>query len=241
MKLDDNSLTPLYQQVIEDIKANISSGAYGPGERIPSEPELSEHYSVSRITIRRAIEELAGEGYLTRRQGKGTYVNQRKMARKIRQTSEVQSFTRVCAEMGMRAGANVLERRIVRAQDKDRQFFGSDCEQLVFISRLRTADDVPIMEENNYFPAKDFSFLLDEELQDVSIIDAIHKRTGRIFEKSVESTIEIARSSASMARRLQIAAGDPLFFEHVLFTDQNDIPLCLSNKYLVGSRYLFAF
>ena len=70
MKLNDNSLTPLYQQVLEDIKAEISSGTYASGQRIPSEAELSQLYSVSRVTVRRAIEELVGEGYLTKRQGK---------------------------------------------------------------------------------------------------------------------------------------------------------------------------
>ena len=108
MKLNDNSLTPLYQQVLEDIKAEISSGTYASGQRIPSEAELSQLYSVSRVTVRRAIEELVGEGYLTKRQGKGTYVNQRKMTRKIRQCSTIESFTDVCAEMGMKAGAHVI-------------------------------------------------------------------------------------------------------------------------------------
>jgi len=241
MKLDDNSLTPLYQQVLEDIKAGISAGTYRPGERIPSEPELSELYSVSRVTVRRAIEELVGEGYLTRRQGKGTYVNQRKMARKIRQTSEVQSFTSVCAEMGMTAGATLLERRIVPARSEEQRLFGKGCERLVFVSRLRTADGIPIMEEYNYFPAEDYAFLLDAQLEDTSIFGVIREATGSYTDKTSESTIEIARSSAAMAKRLQIATGDPLFYEHVFFLDQDGNPFCLSNKYLVGSRYLFAF
>ena len=54
MKLRDNSLTPLYRQVLEDIKGSISSGQYAPGNRIPSEAELSELYDVSRVTVRRA-------------------------------------------------------------------------------------------------------------------------------------------------------------------------------------------
>lgn len=241
MKLDDNSLTPLYQQVLEDIKAAITAGVYLPGNRIPSEPELSELYSVSRVTVRRAIEELVGEGYLTRRQGKGTYVNERKMARKLRQTSEVQSFTDLCASMGMTAGAHVLERRIVPARSEEQRFFGPSCSQLVFVSRVRTADGVPIMEEDNYLPLEGFSFLLDAQLEDVSIFGLIRDTTGREIAHNSESTIEIALASAAMAQTLKIGPGDPLFYEHVLFTDQNGLPTCVSKKYLVGSRYLFAF
>ncbi|MEE1274075.1 MAG: GntR family transcriptional regulator [Olegusella sp.] len=73
-RLDEESLTPLYQQVMEKIKRGIESGAYATGEKIPSEAELSEMYSVSRITVRRAVEELVEQGLLTKRQGKGTYV-----------------------------------------------------------------------------------------------------------------------------------------------------------------------
>ena len=61
---------PLYQQIKEDIKDAIQSGKYKPKEKIPPEPALSEEYAVSRITVRRAIEELCSEGYLTKMQGR---------------------------------------------------------------------------------------------------------------------------------------------------------------------------
>ena len=239
MKLNDNSLTPLYQQVLEDIKAGIASGTYKAGERIPSEAELSQIYSVSRVTVRRAIEELVGEGYLTKRQGKGTYVNQRKMLRKICQSSSVQSFTSVCASMGMTAGAKVLERRIVPARAEEQRFFGPDCDKLVYISRLRTADGIPIMEEHNLLPFPQFSFMLEESLDDVSFFDVIKERSGRTPEGCESSTIEIALASAGMAQNLQVAVGSPLFFEHALLLDEKKKPLCISSKYLVGSRYMF--
>ena len=52
MRLIEESLTPLYQQLMEDIKSAIEEGRYQPEEKIPSEPELSELYCVSRITVR---------------------------------------------------------------------------------------------------------------------------------------------------------------------------------------------
>ena len=239
MRLDGSSLTPLYQQVLEDIKASIASGAYPPGSRIPSEAELSELYGVSRVTVRRAIEELSGEGYLVRRQGKGTYVNQRKLTRKIRQTSDVQSFSSLCQQMGMTPGAQVLERQIVPVQAEEQRFFGDTCTQLVYVSRLRTADGIPIMTENNYFPLPTFAFLLDEPLEDVSLFSLIRERTGLSPDRCCGSIIEIALADAHTAQQLAISPGDPLFFEHVPFLDQHDRPLCVSNKYLVGSRYQF--
>ena len=241
MKLNAQSLTPLYQQVSEEIRAAIVSGALVSGERISSEAELSETYSVSRVTVRRAIEELVGEGYLTTRQGKGTFVNRRKLERKLCQTSDVTSFTNLCASMDMVAGARVQDRRVVPADADERKFFGSECENLVFVSRIRTADGVPIMEECNYLPLEGFEFLLNVELDDVSLFSTLYERTGRRVERSLASSIEIALAGASMAEVLDVSAGDPLFFEHVWLLDGDGRPICESRKYLVGSRYVFKF
>lgn len=67
---DGKAAIPLYQQVIDIIKNEINSGAYKAGARIPNEFELAESYKVGRVTVRRAIEELVQQGYLTKRQGK---------------------------------------------------------------------------------------------------------------------------------------------------------------------------
>ena len=67
MSLDMNAETPLYMQLKEAINAAIKDGTYPANEKIPTEIELSEHYKVSRITVRRAVEELCQENYLVKR------------------------------------------------------------------------------------------------------------------------------------------------------------------------------
>ena len=54
--MPDSNVVPLYQQIKEDIKAAIEGGKYKPNEKIPAEPELSAEYSISLITVRRAVE-----------------------------------------------------------------------------------------------------------------------------------------------------------------------------------------
>ena len=105
---DGKAAIPLYQQVIDIIKNEINSGAYKAGARIPNEFELAESYKVGRVTVRRAIEELVQQGYLTKRQGKGTFVNAPKLKRKIRQKGDVQSFTEGCAANDMVPGARLV-------------------------------------------------------------------------------------------------------------------------------------
>ncbi|AOY93320.1 GntR family transcriptional regulator [Cupriavidus sp. USMAA2-4] len=68
------TFSPLYQQIKALIMKSLQSGEWKPGEMIPSEMELASRYKVSQGTVRKAIDELAGENLVARRQGKGTFV-----------------------------------------------------------------------------------------------------------------------------------------------------------------------
>lgn len=72
----DTSSKPMYEQIFEALREQIVSGKYAPGERIPSEKELGESYSVSRITSKKALEILAQEGYIVRQPGRGSFVSE---------------------------------------------------------------------------------------------------------------------------------------------------------------------
>lgn len=64
----------MWRQVADDILADVGAGTIPPGSRMPSEAELSDQYGVSRVTIRRAIKELAEDGILDVVHGRGTFV-----------------------------------------------------------------------------------------------------------------------------------------------------------------------
>ena len=83
ISLERTSTKPLFAQVAQSLNTSIASGGFRPGQQIPTEPELAATYGVSRITVRRAIEELCQHGLLIKRQGKGTFVRESKTARKI--------------------------------------------------------------------------------------------------------------------------------------------------------------
>ena len=73
--------TPLYIQIAEGLLDRIESGQVSPGDRLPSERELSQMLGVNRMTLRRALELLESQGLLIRRQGDGTYVAEPKIER----------------------------------------------------------------------------------------------------------------------------------------------------------------
>lgn len=110
---------PLYQQIFEEIKSAIEEGVYAPKERIPSEPELAAQYGVSRITVRRAVEDLCAEGYLVKQQGRGTFVSTPHINRRLLQYTVARSFTDVCRDNEMVAGAHVINRLIVPVRSEE--------------------------------------------------------------------------------------------------------------------------
>ncbi len=74
LKVDHDSPLPLYSQLREALLALLKSGEYREGDSFPTERELEQRFEVSRITVRRALDELVREGYLIAQQGRGTFV-----------------------------------------------------------------------------------------------------------------------------------------------------------------------
>ncbi len=237
--MNETPLVPLYQQVKDDIKFAIQRGKYKPKEKIPSEPELSAEYSVSRITIRRAVEELCNEGYLVKMQGRGTFVSTPRIQRKL-SGNRLESFSKTCRDAGCQPGARLIGRQIVPIRADEQEFFGMGPDTLlIHVERVRTADGLPIFLENLFLPYEEFKPLMTLELNDCSSFDTLEAVSGRRPMDTSRRTLDLARATAGQAQLLSIAPGDPLFHMDCYFIDRSCQPLCIGRQYYVGSRYQF--
>ena len=81
--LNSESVEPLYRQLETLLREDIETGKLPAGSKLPTENELVAMYSVSRVTVRKALDELSQQGYLERRSGKGTYVAEKKLQRAL--------------------------------------------------------------------------------------------------------------------------------------------------------------
>lgn len=240
MKLKESSLIPLYQQLQEEIKHGIQSGKYKYEEKIPTEPELSEKYGVSRITVRRAVDELCMEGYLVKKQGKGTFVCRPKLLRKIAQSKEVQGFSESCLANHMIPGARVVSRKVSAAKGEEAQFFHiKEKEKVIYIQRVRTADDIPIMLENNFFNYEKFPFLETADLENASLFQILKENSQIEVSQTVKSTLEVVKAEPYHSKLLDVAVGEPLFYMNAFFADDKGDPIFIGRQYMVGSRYVF--
>ena len=238
MKLNTTSDIPLFEQLKNDLLEQIKKGIYISGQQIPTETELSELYHVSRITIRRAITELCNEGVLIKKQGKGTFVKERKIFRKLEHTL---SFSDACKTNQMEASTIVTKREVIPYEqyhlDNAKLFEG---DSIVYIQRIRYADATPIMIENNYYPCQKFSFLLTEPL-DGSLYQLFRENYDICIGCSQNSYIDAVKASTEQANLLHISPGDPLFLFHTEMYDIHNELIHIGYEYICGSKYRFCY
>jgi GntR family transcriptional regulator len=122
----------------------------GVGAAIPSERQLSSDLGVSRLTLRAALDDLAREGYLVRRRGSGTYVQQPKISQQLTMTS----FSEDMRRRGMSPGSRTLSLTRQLAGARLGRFLNvSPGEEIVVVKRLRLADGVSMAIETLHIPA----------------------------------------------------------------------------------------
>jgi DNA-binding GntR family transcriptional regulator len=227
---------PLYRQLKKALQAAILNDTYQQGEKIPPEPELSEQYNVSRITVRKAVEELVKEGYLIKQQGKGTFVSLPKIDRKI---EHVMGFTAACQANGFTTHSEVTKKEVIKGEADLRKALQLEKdEKVLYIQRKRFAGDSPLMLENNFYPYNRYSFLLDEPL-DGSLYDLLRKKYEIYPNQSGKTTLEIALADEKQAQLLETSIGKPLFYMNAVIYDQQGRPVHAGKQYIIGDRYQF--
>lgn len=241
--LDDASIAPYYIQIVGNIRYDIDSGKLREGDRLPSEKQLCDLYHVSRVTVRRALDELADAGYLEKKRGKGTFV---KSARELvlvhpRTDIDVISFSEACRRSGMEPGSIELGTMRTGATEDERAFFGlEEGEAVLNVSRVRTADGVRIMYEENRFPAQGFEFLEVGLQPGASLYQLILGQTGKVPHMVGQCMLTSSRASGEMLSHLQVPAGEPLFVLEANYCDADGVPLYMGRQVIIGARYSFA-
>ncbi|MDD3173891.1 MAG: GntR family transcriptional regulator [Herbinix sp.] len=144
---------PLYQQLIDSISNYISENKLTPGDKIPTEQELSQVYKVSRATVRQAIQELVNNGILLKMHGKGTFIAQPKHKMGV---GSFYSFSDLVQNNHFDSQTQILcFQEIHNPDDKVcRRLQLSPNEAVFYLSRLRCIDNNPVLLENTYVPKK---------------------------------------------------------------------------------------
>ncbi len=202
---------PKYYLLQQDILRKIESGEYKEGKMIESERELMDRYPFSRITVRKALDELVNEGYLYRIQGKGTYV---------RGDGGTQNLFHLnsCTEDVLRLGKTpskkiTYQSKIVADKKRARQLCIPTGDMLHVLGRITLADEEPLSYTLSYLPERIFPQLEHYDLEKMSLYKVMEK-DYRIRITKARRTMEAVLPDKTIAQYLEISPAMPIILFH---------------------------
>ena len=227
---------PLYIQIAEGLLDRIESGELSPGDRLPSERELSEGLGVNRMTLRQALQLLETRGLIVRLRGDGTYVSEPKIER---QAGQLAPFSQSMERRGYVPGARVItvEKRPAEAVVA-RELGLAVSAPVYYVCRLRLINQEAVMLERFTAPAHRFPGLDRHDLSNRSTCELMKKEYGVTAVRARQS-LEPVVATEYEAKLLGIRPGAPLMLERRLSLDQNDQPVEYGRDLYRGDRFRF--
>ncbi len=230
--LKADSYSPLYAQLMAQIEEDIQRGLYAVGNKIPPEHELEMNYGVSRVTVRRALQELTALGMLERKQGKGTFVAYPRThdipERKIG------GFHDACHKAGRTPGIRVLRVHETRADALDRkELLLPEGSNVVETVRLCSADgEAVILEKNHYSMAYAY-------LENADLGGSLYRLLQDYGIRPEKCLWDISQQplSEEEAALLEIEKGIPALRIRLVVYDQRQRPMHNSTLLVRGDRY----
>lgn len=198
---------PKYYQLKKDIIRRIEMEEYTPDGPIPSERELMGQHQVSRITVRKAIDELVVEGYLYKIQGKGTYV---KTDEKSNDLFSLVSCTQAVCNMGMTPTKQVIMSRVLPSDRKRAKALNlADKERVFQLGRVLYANEEPLNYTLTYLPVKLFPGIEKHEFGQESLYQVLEDEYHVSITKA-RRTVEAVLVKDEIAEYLDIEQGMPV-------------------------------
>ena len=228
-------MNPLYVQIKKRITENLVGGLWHPGQSIPSEIELAISYNVSQGTVRRAIDELASESILIRRQGKGTFV-----ASHNEENIQLR-FLRLTSSIGNK---EKLENRLIsfgkeKASNRLAKTLSiNNASTIVSVKRVLTFNQKPLILDLIKVPASSFRGLTSEKIvEKKGSMYRMYESDFGIQMLHAKEKIKAVAANSEAAKILGVKVNSPILsVERISFTFDNRpiewrLGLCLTEHH----------
>ena len=233
--LDRRSGLPLYQQLYEMLRAQISSGSWRPGDMLPTENSLLDQYQVSRATVRQAFDALVQEGLVYRERGRGTFVAHPTVQQGL---VRIVSFTEDMRQRGFEPGTQVLSAELIPANTDLAKVLDIETgDELVRIERLRLADGEPMSIETSYLVHRYCPGILDHDYTRNPLREILDKDYGVRIERATQA-IRAVSAAVEIAERLSIKPTSALLNIERVSLSQHGVPVEFLRIYHRGDRYV---
>jgi GntR family transcriptional regulator len=216
-----DSPLPLYYQLKQIIINMVESRELKENDKLPTENELCKQFSISRTTTRQALKELMNEDYIYVIQGKGTFISPKKFQQDL---LKFYSFTDEMKKIGKTPTSSVLEFKIIEANNKIAQILRINQNDKVYeFTRLRLADNEPMILETTYIPYELFPGIAREDLENNPLYSILVGRFHTVFTKA-EETFRSTLLNEGEAKKLNYIQGGPaILLERITYDNYNTI------------------
>lgn len=236
MQLDHNSSKPLHIQAEEMLRRLIQEEEYQKGKLLPNEVELSEQLSISRNTLRQAINKLVYEGLLVRKKGYGTKVVRKAIKGGVKNWL---SFSQEMKMLGIEVRNFELHVSLKRPYEEICAFFGLEedtTQRCVVLERLRGNKEYPFVYFISYFnPALPFT---GDENYSGLLYEMMESNYGIVVKTSIEE-ISARLAGDKLAEKLEISANDPILVRKRFVYDVDGKPVEFNIGYYRADSFTY--
>jgi len=198
----------LYLRVETVLASEIAHGDLKVGDQLPTEDSLIARFGVSRITVRRAIQNLVSRGLVEIRRGKGTFVAAPKITQEL---TELSGFVEDMHALGRKPTARVISKEIVTADaNVASQLALTKGERVVRIRRVRLADGIPLSFDETYLPLEIGKKIITNNLK-VEPIFSLLERKYNVALIEAEYKLDAVAAETDVAAALKVKPRSPIF------------------------------
>ncbi len=231
-QLDTANNAPETKNIEELLLYEMRFGSYRSSDRLPRESMLAEALSISRTQLRDSLAELEREGFISRRQGVGTIINRHVLNVPVRMDLEIE-FMEMVKRSGYAAEEKLIKTGSVRSSSAAEKLGIGRTDEMLFVSRIVTADSRPVIYCEDYIP-KSLIKHCDYNQRDLEkpIFDFLRRFCNKDAYLDV-TEIRPAAASATLASRLGVKEGTPLLYMDEVDYDFEGMPVMYSRQYYV--------
>lgn len=227
---------PLFKQVKETIRRKILDGTYKPHAKLPSERQMNESFSVSRITVRQALAELQREGLIFKINGKGTFVSLPKARFDV---STLRGFGESAAQIGQEAFSKLISVETDSPSEIVRQNLQLPEGALATkVERLRYLNREPLAFDITFAPSQLGERICAADLQQRDLFDILENDCG-ITVATANVNIEALVCNAKLSEHLNAEPNSAALHIERTIVDQSGQPILYENLYYRGERFKF--
>lgn len=235
--INDNNNEPIYHQIYQQIKEQINNQKIKFGEQLPTERELNGLLGVSRITIRKAIQDLVSEGFCYKKKGKGIFVSRGKIPLELQSLMGLANYieslklklnTKVILKKVIKADAQLAEKLEVEKKSK-----------VLYLKRLRIINSEPLIIENAHLSLSRIQGL--EKFNFKGSLYNIIRENYNLFPYISRETMIHTLADEENSKLLNIPLNYPVTEKLAVVYDKNNTPIEFVKNYYLSSRFKFSY